>query len=222
MRIGLHTAKTADWNKGKQSLNEWQKVAKATNGIVTPGNIASLAGGISAIYGLWLMMSNELIDGLIFLTLGRIADVADGIIAEYTKTKSPLGEIVDATIDKLVVACALIVLGALELIPWPIVIIIAIQNGINLISSILAKLRRKLLHPSRLGKVSAAFSWVTIILYPLGDWLRQDLAPTGGSILVSISIISFAIYVILGFQASFGYAGAVYKAPARKLYSLFK
>lgn len=223
MRYMLHIAKVADWDKKASGpFNGWQRLAKKTGGVITPGNLASFFGGVAAIYGLWVVMAGEIVNGLIFLSIGRIADVADGVIAEYTKTKSPLGEIIDATIDKIIIAAALIVLGALQLIPWVILIFIALQNMANVISSILAKLRNKLLHPSRLGKVSAAFSWVTLILYPLGDWLQKDLAPSGGSVLVSISIISFVIYIVLGLQASLGYASAVYKVPARKLYGLFK
>lgn len=221
--LGLHMANTADWEGiDKRSLNRWQKIAAGSNGVLTPGNVISLLGGIAALYGLFIIADGEIVDGLIFLTLGRIADLADGIIADYTKTKSPLGEIVDAGTDKIVIAAALIILGALELIPWIILIFIAAQNIANVISSVLARLRSKRLHPSRLGKLSAAFSWVTIILYPLGDWLRQDIAPDGGKILMAISIISFGIYIIIGFRASLSYAGAVYKVPAKKLYSLFK
>ncbi len=218
MKIGLHTARVADWDRKNASpLNNWQKVAKSTRGILTPGNLASLGGGMAAVYGLWLIMDGEVVNGLIFLAAGRIADIADGIIADYTKTKSPLGETVDATIDKLVVALSLIVLGALQLVPWWIILIVAFQNIVNVFSSVLAKLRNRTLHPSRLGKISAAFSWFTIIAYPLGDWLRQDIAPSGGSFLVVLSLISFAFYLVLGFQASLGYALAVYKKPARKL-----
>ena len=213
--LGLHTAKTADWKKTSgRPLNAWQKVADRTNGVITPGNAASLAGGISALYGLWIIIDGEIIDGLIFLSIGRLADLADGIIADYTKTKSPLGEVVDATIDKLVIAASLLVLGSLELIPWVIILIIAAQNIANVLISIVAKLRKKKLHPSRLGKISAAFSWVTIILYPLGDWLKDDIAPTGGKILLAISLVCFAVYVILGIRASLGYGGSIYKKAA--------
>lgn len=221
MKYTLHTAKQADWEKDGEPKNLWQEMAHRSHGIITPANIASLVGGILAIYGLWVILDGDTVRGLVFLTIGRVADVADGIIAEYTRTKSPLGEIIDAAIDKLVVAATLIILGALELVPWVIIAIIAVQNVANVLISVLAKLRHKSLHPSRLGKVSAAFSWVTIILYPLGDWLQKDISASGGALLKIVALASFAVYVVLGLQASLGYADVIYK-KARRSYRLFR
>ncbi|HEX5456097.1 MAG TPA: CDP-alcohol phosphatidyltransferase family protein [Candidatus Saccharimonadales bacterium] len=222
MKYTLHTAKRADWEIDKKPKNIWQKIASRSHGALTPANIASFIGGVLAIYGLWVILDGDTVRGLVFLTIGRIADVADGVIAEYTRTKSPLGEMIDAAIDKLVVAAALIVLGALELVPWIIIAIISLQNITNVIISVIAKLRRKLLHPSRVGKVSAAFSWVTIILYPLGDWLQKDISTAGGEFLKLLALASFAVYMVLGLQASLGYADIIYKKARKSSYRLFR
>lgn len=223
MKYTLHTAKKADWEKtDEDTYNPWQKVAAGSGGLLTPGNFISVLGGVLAIYGLAVIMNDDIVAGLILLSLGRLADLADGIIAEQTKTKSPLGEMVDASIDKVIVAAALIVLGALELVPWIILIIVALQNFANVVISIVAKLRDRGLHPSRLGKVSAAFAWVTIILYPLGEWLKKDDSPTGGKLLIVIAIASFIVYLVMGLRATLNYGSAIYKKPAKKLYRLFR
>lgn len=216
MILGIHRAKSADWDKGGPQ-NIWQKIAAKSNGTLTPANIASFAGGILAIYGLFVIVNGDTFRGLIFLTAGRLADLADGIIAEYTKTKSPLGEIIDASVDKIVVALTLIVLGAMELVPWVIIAVVAVQNIANVVISVVAKLRKKSLHPSRLGKLSSAFSWVTIILYPLGNWLREDFSDAGGQFLIIVSLASFGVYAVLGLRASLSYGHVIYKNPARKL-----
>lgn len=223
MKYKLHTAKKADWEKTtRDSYNRWQKTAAGSHGILTPGNLISLAGGFLALYGLWVILNDDVVTGLVLLTLGRFADLADGIVAEQTKTKSPLGETVDASIDKIVVAATLIILGALELVPWIIIIIVALQNLANVLISIVAKLRDRTIHPSRIGKVSAAFSWVTIILYPLGDWLKQDNSPTAGNLLIAIAIACFFIYIVMGLRATLSYAHAIYRKPTKKLYRLFR
>lgn len=223
MKYKLHTAKRADWEKTNEaSYNFWQKIAVRSNGTLTPANAVSLAGGILALYGLSVILNDDIVTGLILLTLGRLADLADGIVAEQTKTKSPLGEMVDATIDKIVVAATLIVLGALALVPWIIIIIVAVQNVANVLISIVAKLRDRSIHPSRLGKISAAFSWVTIILYPLGDWLQKDNSDTGGRLLMAIAVASFLVYMVMGLRATLSYAHAIYRKPTKKLYRLFK
>lgn len=203
-------------------MNGWQKLAVWSKGLLTPGNLASLAGGISALYGLWIIVDGQTVEGLAFLAAGRIADVADGLIAESTKTKSPIGETVDASIDKVVVGATLLVLGAISLVPWIIIVIAALQNIANVIISVVAKLRDKVIHPSRIGKVSAAFIWTTMILYPLGDFLKQEGHSASGGLIVVLAIVSFFIYVVMGLQASLGYGLVIYKKPARKLYRLFK
>lgn len=156
MKYKLHTAKKADWEKTSRShYNVWQKTASRSRGVVTPANFISVAGGFLAIYGLSVILDEKIVTGLVLLTLARLADLADGIVAEQTKTKSPLGETVDASIDKVVVAATLIVLGALELVPWIIIIIVALQNLANVLISIIAKLRDRTIHPSRpSGEVS--------------------------------------------------------------------
>lgn len=223
MRYTLHTSKEADWEGlDRKSLNGWQKLAIRSHGLITPGNIASLIGGIAALYGLWIIVDGQTVEGLAFLAAGRIADVADGIIAEYTKTKSPLGEVVDASIDKIIVGATLLVLGAINLVPWIIIVIAALQNIANVIISVVAKLRNKIIHPSRIGKVSAAFCWVTMILYPLGDLLRKEGHTASGKFLIYVAIASFFVYMVMGLQASFGYGLVIYKKPARKIYRLFK
>ncbi len=223
MKYTLHTAKIADWEKStKDPHNFWQKVAIRSHGVLTPANIASVIGGLLALYGLWIILDGETVKGLGFIAAGRIADVADGIIAERTKTKSPLGETIDATVDKIVIGATLLVLGAMELVPWLIIGIVALQNIANVIISVVAKLRDKTIHPSRLGKVSAAFSWVTIILYPLGQHLQEQAYYGIGRFLVVLSLASFVIYVVMGLQASLSYGLVIYKEPARRLYRLFR
>lgn len=223
MRLTLHTAKIADWEKtAKGSHNIWQKVASKSYGTLTPANMASFAGGILGIYGLWVILDGHTFEGLILLAIGRVADLADGIIAEYTGTKSPLGETIDATVDKIVIAFALIVLGAIGSIPWIIIIVAGFYNAVNIIISVVARLRRKTIHPSRVGKIAAALIWVTIILYPFGDWLREDISDIGGRFLMLVSLVSFGIYAVIGLRATLSYGRAIYRVPARKLYSLFK
>jgi hypothetical protein len=46
--MGLHRAdKIPDWERVPETYhNSWQRIAKRTRGIITPGNIVSLAGGV--------------------------------------------------------------------------------------------------------------------------------------------------------------------------------
>ena len=215
MKLNLHTAKVADWEKEGGPHNIWQKIASKSYGALTPANLASIAGGIIAVYGLFLIANEEVLSGLLLVAIGRIADLVDGLIAEYTKTKSPLGELVDVTMDKIVLALALIVFVSISLIPWPIIAVVALQNIANVVISLAAKLKKKVIHPSSYGKLATALSWVAIILYPLGDWIRQNTSEGAGTLLVWTALASFGIYLVIGFKASLSYMKTLYKIAAK-------
>lgn len=200
----------ADWDKaGNGPRNFWQKIASKSYGTLTPANVVSIVGGLVAIYGLLLIVEGEITRGLLLVAVGRLADLVDGLIAEYTHTKSPLGEIVDASMDKLVLAFALIVFIAVELVPWPIILVVAFQNIVNIMISVLARLRNLVIHPSRFGKLATTFSWVTLIVYPLGEWLRQGGNETAGWTLILIGLGFFGLYLVIGLQASFDYGSNI-------------
>jgi len=205
--FGLHRAKLSDWeNITDEQRNVWQKLAYRSYGTLTPANLASVAGGIVGIYGLVLVYDGALVGGLLLLAIGRIADLLDGLIAEYTKTKSPLGELIDAVVDKLVIAFAVVVFLAVGIVPWPLVITVAILNGFNGVVSVLGRMRGRVIHPSKFGKYSTALAWITLIFYPLGQWVGAHESLVTGAILVAGAIISFGFYVVFGLIAAASYA----------------
>ncbi len=200
----------ADWHDTKgERRNIWQKLAFRSYGTLTPANFVSLGGGILAVYGLILILNAEIISGLLLLAIGRVADLMDGVIAEYTKTKSPLGELVDALSDKLVIAFAVVVFAAVELVPWPIVLLIALQNIFNGLAVIIGRFRNIRIHPSKYGKYSTALAWVTLIFYPFGDWIKDNENYLTGILLIIIALVNFVFWIIVGSMASIKYARAI-------------
>ena len=212
MSPSLHRAKFSDWeNITDENRNIWQKVAYKSYGTLTPANLASLAGGFLSVYGLFIVFNGEIVSGLSLLTIGRIADLLDGMIAEYTKTKSPLGELVDAIVDKLVVAFAVIIFAVSGLVPWPIIALIAAVNIFNGLFGLLGKLKKLAMHPSKFGKYSTFLAWITLIFYPLGIWIKAFESALTGMILIGIALISFAFFVVIGLVASINYGRIVVK-----------
>lgn len=202
--------KVADWdNTAAEERNLWQKLAYRSYGTLTPANFVSLIGGVLVIYGLILILNAEIVSGLLLLTIGRVADLLDGLIAEYTKTKSPLGEVIDAVADKLVIAFAVIVFAAIELVPWPIVALIAVQNVFNGLAGIISRVRKIRLHPSKYGKYSTALAWVTLIFYPFGQWIKDNENSSTGVILIIISLASFGLWAVTGALASIKYGRSI-------------
>lgn len=204
--LNLHTTKIADWNKpGNRRHNRWQRVAKKSKGTLTPGNFISIFGAMIAIYGLFVIAGDETLLGVALLALGRLCDLADGMIAEYTGTKSPLGEMVDAVLDKIVLIAALPLLFAEELVPAFWLIAISLQTILNITFSLLAKVRLAPLHPSREGKLSTLLAWTALIGYPAGDFfLIESLQPLGLTVLL-LAYSCFMAFLVLGFKTSINY-----------------
>lgn len=209
--LNLHQAKFADWENIKdEQRNIWQKIAYRSYGTLTPANLASLIGAALGLYGLWLIYDGQIVTGLIYLIIGRIADLVDGLVAEYTKTKSPLGETVDAVADKIVIGSALIVYALTANVPLYIIIVVAFFNILNALIAVVSKLNKKIIHPSKFGKYSTALSWVTLIFYPLGVWVKDNESQSSGYVLIALAFICFAFYIFTAALATASY-GRMYR-----------
>jgi cardiolipin synthase len=113
------TTGKADWAEvAPASRNVWQKLAVATRGLATPGNIVTVVGFAIVVYGLSILLLHQYWLGLLLIGAGRALDILDGIVAEATGTKSPLGEAFDATFDKLGTAATLVIFGIAGIAPW--------------------------------------------------------------------------------------------------------
>jgi phosphatidylglycerophosphate synthase len=143
--------------------NGWQRTAAATAGIVTPANIATLLGFAIVLYGVMGILGHHYWTALVALAGGRLFDIADGWLAETTGTKSPLGEMLDAGLDKIGTALtvvAMFVAGVAEM--WQLLALFVPQVIIALISFIQINRGRKV-HPSRTGKNSMFVAWVSLL-----------------------------------------------------------
>lgn len=171
----MHRAdKIADWQKTpRDQLNDWQRVARQTHGILTPGNVLSAFGLALVLWGLAMLADGHAAAGLIVIGFGRLADVLDGMAADRTGTKSPLGELLDTTFDKIGVLVTVLVFVAYNVTPWWLVVLILLQHLGIVIASLLARLRHVSLHPSRVGKLSMAGVWVALGLFGIAHLLTM-------------------------------------------------
>lgn len=198
----LHrVGKKADWElTPKERRNFWQRLAAATKGIITPANVTSVIGVTLVGLGLWYVYLDELTPGFVLITIGRIADLIDGVVAQATGTKSSVGEAVDATLDKLAVIGALIVCIGTGTIPLLAVMLIGARNVINITLSLLARVHKKILHPSRAGKNAGGLEWISILFFILS--MLFDHQNWSGA---ADTVFIFA-YVILGLTLFIGLA----------------
>lgn len=205
----LHRAIRSDWSDiPPQERSMWQRWASGSRGIITPANIISILGAILVVIGLFFLSSGQLIDGIWAIFIGRVADILDGMVADYTKTKSPLGEAIDASVDKVVIVLALFVLVDKNLLPILIGLTMGIHALYNAGVSVVARRFKISLHPSRAGKLSAVFEWGTVVFYLLGDILTQrQHSPAIGH---DVGLVSFGLFVILAVWSSLNYTRSVY------------
>jgi phosphatidylglycerophosphate synthase len=201
----LHRAAGNDWDVVPPAQrNGWQRMASRTAGIVTPGNFLTILGAILVVRGLVLLAKHSdtwLAVGV--LMLGRVADLADGFMADRTGTKSTLGEALDATADKLELLGAVVVIWLLSLISdvvFAVLIVHAVYNGLL---SLYEHFGRRNLHPSRSGKLAAAIEWLVIGLFAVDAGVKL---PAGWHALVlSAAWVLFAVFVWLAVVSSVGY-----------------
>jgi phosphatidylglycerophosphate synthase len=208
MALSLHHARDrADWLLIKPAQrNLWQKIAAGTNGVVTPGNIITLAGAFFTLTGLYELVfpgGNDVL-GLCLIVVGRLADVADGIIAEVTGTKSPAGEMLDAVTDKILLFMVAIGLVFMNLLPLLVAFILFLHSLCNSILAAIARMRKISLHPNRAGKLAVFFSWIVIIMFSLSS-VANDAHQFFYNASLIIGMLFFVIFCYFGVISSFFY-----------------
>jgi phosphatidylglycerophosphate synthase len=218
--LDLHQAGEApDWAAVPAAQrNIWQQLAADTQGVGTPGNALSIAGFCLVLAGLWLVATRSLWEGTTMVSIGRLADVADGVIAERTGTKSPLGRLLDAVLDKIGALLALTVFTLYGVLPLAVALAIAAQNIVNIAVSTYAPWRYTILNPSRAGKISTGGFWLAIITFVAARLLAA--APTAAQLWYSpVLTLAYLLAVgalILGAYASRGYLQTVRQAPRHR------
>lgn len=201
--MNLHrSGSKAEWtNVPEGERNLAQKVAARTGGIVTPGNLVSMAGGLLVLSGLNDIYHGRDKRGVAKIGIGRIGDMVDGTVAEKTKTKSPTGEAVDAGIDKVLMAAAIPVLVKRDVLPKSAAGLIVAQNIASAAIAVEGKRREIGIHPSEDGKKSVAAQWGSIGLYSLAIVARKADAPKLAEGLEAAALASLAGATLTGVSA---------------------
>lgn len=210
--MDLHySAPRPDWELVRHTeRNDWQQLAAQTGGIVTPGNILSALGLLFVLFGAAGIVGDRLWFGFTALLVGRLFDIADGMVASRTGTKSPLGEAVDVVCDKLGALAILIVLWSQQIVWWPALLAIALYHSINSVVGVLGKRSHAGIHPRETGKLSTFGQWAALIMLLLNAAL--DLSPHSLLAIVGYSVLTAAL--ALGAYATSRYIESYLKSVA--------
>lgn len=180
--------------------NLWQRLAARTNAVITPGNILTALGLILVCIGAWMLLSDRYTTAFICIAVGRFLDIADGWTAEKTKTKSPLGESLDASFDKLAALVVLVAFAAAGIAPfWLLALVLLPHLIISVVTGFAFFSQHKRLHPSRLGKISGAIAWLGLLCL-IGN------ATTPDALLRILGYLGILAAAIIGFAAAWRYS----------------
>ena len=165
----LHrTTGKADWLAiPPQSHTIWQRLAARTHGIMTPGNAVTVTGFALVLIGLQQILNQHYLPGTVLLATGRICDILDGWLAEITRTKSPLGELLDAGIDKIITILAVATFFAAHIAPAWALIALVIPHVLIVVIAFGWRVRKRAFHPSLAGKLSMVGVWLSLLIYAL-------------------------------------------------------
>ena len=196
--MNLHRAKKADWdNVSPEEYNVFQQLAVATSGFLTPANVITVIGLAIVIFGLAVILQGHFLAGLLLLAFGRLLDVADGFVADVTKTKSPVGELFDAAADKAGTILTILVLFFAGVGVWWLILALIVPQIVILIVVYMKRRKAIRVHPTRQGKLSMALAWVGVVALlvnkELGGYVPLVVA-TYVIILASLMLGCYAIW----------------------------
>jgi phosphatidylglycerophosphate synthase len=161
-----------------------QRVAVRTRAVITPGNLTTTVGFVLVIAGSILLAARHYWPSFLLLGVGRLCDLLDGWLADKTRTKSPLGELLDATADKLETLAATIAVFIAHIAPWWLLVSLLVPHAVISILSGIAFKRDVRLHPSRTGKISMAVTWLCL---------------AGFVVIQALTAIALGLYAALGY-----------------------
>ena len=207
--MDLHrSGKKSEWLRVPQvQWNFWQLLASRTHGIVTPGNVVTVVGFALVLGGFAMIVAEHYWLAVILIGLGRLCDVLDGWLANKTATKSPLGEMLDAGIDKIETALALVILLLADVVPWGAVLAVFVPQSLIALISFYSIYRHRSMHPSELGKYSMAAAWLGI-----GSFVLRATTTESGDVFWQIAWSLIVLSSLLGVVAIINYMHS-YRSP---------
>ena len=113
----------------------------------------------------WWLFDNQFNNALLLCILMGLSDALDGYLARTFDWKTTLGSYLDPAADKVMLICSYIALGALNLLPHWLVLIV-IMRDVALLSgavSYVSMTRRLEIEPSLISKLNTFVQILTVL-----------------------------------------------------------
>lgn len=168
-----------------------QQIADVTHDAITPANVVSGLGFLAAVYGIRHLDSWR---GIVLTGTGFAADVIDGRIARATDTATPLGEKIDATLDKVKMGYLAVTLLQEERAPKGLVCGIITQNSLNASITLYDQYRNEeqQVHPVPAGKYGMFAQSSGLGLHAVGSKLAESRPAIGKAVKTLGSIVGYS------------------------------
>lgn len=169
--------------------------------LLTLANAVTLIGLLLTLYGATRLNT---VAGVIITGLGRMFDIADGKIARMTHTSSFFGAVFDATADKIGVLAIIIAGWHFGLAPKIILLAIFLQNLVNAIAFVIARVKMlKFKVASVTGKHAMFSENIALGCFALAGIIEQSVIHD--TLYVAGIIAALLGVVVLGIPASYSY-----------------
>lgn len=127
---------------------------------------------------LWLLLQGQHGGALALFVLAGVSDGVDGYLAKHYGWRSRLGAVLDPLADKLLMLCACLALGWLGALPWWLVGMVLLRDGI-IVAGALAYYRlfgACEMEPLRISKLNTVMQ-ITLVLTVLLDLWHGVVSP---------------------------------------------
>jgi cardiolipin synthase (CMP-forming) len=148
----------------------------------------------------WLMMSGQFMVAFFAFVVAGVSDGLDGYLARRFDWRTELGAYLDPLADKALLVSIYIVLGALQLIPLWLVILVATRDILIVSAVLLARVMQTpmTMRPLWISKVNTVFQIVFagFLLFFLGfGWGTTPLIVPGAAVVTLTTLASLAFYM---------------------------
>lgn len=166
----------------------------------TVPNLISALRIISIPFIAWFIAQHKMVAALLLLGFSAISDALDGLIARKFNQVSKIGQLLDPLADRMLIVFSILSLGIAGIIPWWMLIIVAIRDVWMIIQVLwLAQYDYGPLPVHFIGKAGTALLMISIVALIVADLGQNTFFHTLHLAALAAGIWGLALYWLAGY-----------------------
>lgn len=169
-------------------------------GIVNVPNALTLLRLILIPVFVWLMIRDRMMWALGVFAFASFTDILDGWIARRFNLITDVGKLMDPLADKLMVLSVMIAMAVKGIIPWAVLVILFVKEGLMVLGGLLLLSRKVVVSATGMGKIAQFFLVISLVLCFFHAYFSRIAAPVHLWALwfaAGLSVLSLLHYVKL-------------------------